>query len=126
MTATIRDLCAVRRDVLGHVGSKWNSLVLTLLDARPRRYSEIRRASQINQRMLSLTLRELERDGLVTRDDDPAAYRLTPAGRSLVDLIKPLIDWSDEHYGQIVASRERYVAPAMAAAMSDGRDNSAM
>lgn len=54
-----------------------------------------------------LTLRELERDGLVTRDPETSAYRLTPAGRSLAGLIKPLIAWSDAHYAQIVESRGR-------------------
>jgi DNA-binding HxlR family transcriptional regulator len=123
VVATNKELCAVRRDVLGHVGGKWSALVLTLLDAGPRRYSELRRSSEINQRMLSLTLRELERDGLVARH---AGYELTPAGRSLVELIRSLVTWSDGHYGHIVASRERYAASTSAAATVAGRDSSAM
>jgi len=119
VTATIKELCGVRRDVLGHVGSRWSSLVLTMLDAGPRRYSEIRRSSEINQRMLTLTLRELERDGLIAHG---AAYELTPAGRSLVELIKPLISWSDRHYEHIVESRHAAAARS-APAISDGRDS---
>ena len=127
MAATVKDLCALRRDVLGHVGSKWSSLVLTLLDAGPRRYAEFGRSSAINQRMLTRTLRELERDGLVSHDAGRGAYRLTPAGRSLVALIRPLLSWSDEHYGHIAESRERYAAAATrASAITDGRDSSAM
>jgi len=123
---TTADLCAVRRDVLGHVGSKWSSLVLMLLDAGPRRYSEIRRSCRISQRMLTLTLRELERDGLIGRETASAEYALSPAGQSLVALIKPLISWTDGHYDQIVESRDRYAAAATASAISEGRDSSAM
>lgn len=126
MAPTTKELCAVRRDVLGHVGSKWSSLVLTLLDAGPRRYSEIHRSSQINQRMLTLTLHQLERDGLVTRSAE-TDYELTDAGRSLEEVIKSLISWADRHYDHIVGSRDRHAAAATsAAAMSAGRDSSAM
>lgn len=124
--ATTKEHCAVRRDVLGHVGSKWSCLVLTMLDAGPRRYSEIRRACEISQRMLSLTLRELEQDGLIGRDAEVGAYDLTPSGRSLVALVKPLIAWSDEHYAHIVESRDRYAAAMTASAISAGRDSKAM
>jgi DNA-binding HxlR family transcriptional regulator len=127
VTAITSQLCAVRRDVLGHVGGKWSSLVLTLLDARPRRYSEIERSSQINQRMLTLTLRQLERDGLVARSAASADYELTVAGRSLVEVIKQLIFWSDRHYDYIVGSRDRHAAAATSAsAMSAEREISAM
>ncbi len=123
---TPKDFCAVRRDVLGHVGGKWSALVLTLLDTAPRRYSEFGRASQINQRMLSLTLRELDRDGLVFRNPATTSYELTPAGQSLVGLIKPLISWSDGHYDAILESRARYAASTSASAISAGRDSKAM
>jgi DNA-binding HxlR family transcriptional regulator len=127
MATTVEQLCAVRRDVLGHVGGKWSSLVLTLLDARPRRYSEIHRSSRINQRMLTLTLHQLERDGLVTRRAANAEYELTVAGRSLVEVIKQLIFWTDRHYDYIVGSRDRHTTAATSAsATSAGRDSSAM
>lgn len=124
--ATTDEICAVRRDVLGHVGSKWSSLVLLLLDAGPRRYSEVRRSCRISPRMLTLTVRELERDGLIARDPETTAYALTLAGQSLLALIKPLITWSDGHYAQIVESRGRHAAAMTAPAISDGRDSSAM
>ncbi|MDY7087575.1 MAG: helix-turn-helix domain-containing protein [Actinomycetota bacterium] len=127
MATTTKQLCAVRRDVLGHVGGKWSSLVLTLLDASPRRYSEIHRSSQINQRMLTLTLHQLERDGLVARSATNADYELTVAGRSLVKLINELIFWTDRHHDYIVGSRDRHAAAATSAsAMPAGRDSSAM
>jgi DNA-binding HxlR family transcriptional regulator len=109
-------LCAVRRDVLGHVGSKWSSLVLTLLAVEARRYSEIRRACRISPRMLSLTLRELERDGLIARETT-AHYALTTAGGSLAEIVGLIVSWSDRHYGHIVQSR---AAADMAAAISSG------
>lgn len=112
MTPTTDQHCAVRRDVLRHVGSKWSALVLTLLDRGPLRYSGIRRSCRITPRMLSLTLAELRQDGLIQRDDaagDPPqhVYALTPAGRSLVAHIHALISWSDEHRDHILDSRRR-------------------
>ncbi|GID31077.1 winged helix-turn-helix transcriptional regulator [Paractinoplanes brasiliensis] len=127
MAVTTKELCSVRRDVLGHVGGKWSSLVLILLETGPRRYSEIHRSSQINQRMLTLSLHQLERDGLVARSAGNTDYELTEAGRSLVEVIKSLISWTDRHYDHIVVSRDRHAtATSNASAMSAGRDNSAM
>ena len=125
MATTTRDLCGLRRDVLGHVGSKWSALVLTLLAAGPRRYSEIRRSCQISQRMLSLTLHELDRDGLVARGAGTTHYELTPVGRSLVEHINSLVSWADRHHDQIVGSRDRHAAAAASAsALSAGRGSS--
>ncbi len=90
--------------MLGHVGSKWSGLVLTQLAAGPKPYSALDRSSLISQRMLSLTLRALQRDGLVTRVGS-ASYALTDTGRSLCDLIGDLIGWADRHHEQIVGSR---------------------
>jgi DNA-binding HxlR family transcriptional regulator len=104
MIQDAHELCAMRRDVLGHVGSKWSSLVLTLLAGEPRRYSEIRRSCRISPRMLSLTLRELERDGLIAHESS-AHYALTPAGRSLSEIVRSLISWSDRHQGHCVFVR---------------------
>ena len=123
---TSQNLCATRRDVLGHIGNKWSALVLTLLEREPRRYSEIRRSCRITPRMLSLTVRELERDGLITHD---VVYALTPAGRSLCTIISSLISWSDEHHDYIAESRDRFssqAAASMAAAIGSGRDSIAM
>ena len=112
-----RQLCAVRRDVLGHVGNRWSALVMMLLETESRRYSEIRRSCGITPRMLTLTLHELERDGLVariTRDGDrpQVAYTLTDAGRSLCSILGSLISWSDRHHDHIIDSRDRFAATA--------------
>jgi DNA-binding HxlR family transcriptional regulator len=100
-------LCAVRRDVLGHVGSKWSGLVLIQLAAGPKPYSALERASLISQRMLTLTLRSLRRDGLVTRVG-LSSYALTDAGRSLCGLIVEIAAWADRHHGHIVGSRSAF------------------
>jgi DNA-binding HxlR family transcriptional regulator len=103
--ATTPQICAVRRDVLTHVGNRWSALILTLLEKEPRRYSEIRRSCGITQRMLTLNLRELERDGLIVHDGD---YALTDAGRSLCSILRSLMTWTDQHYDHIVGSRDRF------------------
>ncbi|GLZ00140.1 HxlR family transcriptional regulator [Actinoplanes sp. NBRC 103695] len=103
MIASVEQTCALRRDVLGHVGNKWTGLLLTVLAKGPQRYSELHQGSRISERMLSLTLRELIRDGLVLRDAQ--VYRLTDAGRSLHALVAPLVEWADAHQEHIVGSR---------------------
>jgi DNA-binding HxlR family transcriptional regulator len=103
--STTPQLCAVRRDVLGHVGNRWSALILTLLEDGPRRYSKIRESCGITPRMLTLNLRELERDGLIVRGAD---YALTDAGRSLCAIIRSLISWADQHRDHIVDSRDRF------------------
>jgi DNA-binding HxlR family transcriptional regulator len=111
----------MRRDVLGRVGDKWSSLVLLLLEAGPRRYSDLSRSSSISQRMLTLTLRELHRDGLVARHQ--GCYALTTAGQSLCALVTALVDWADDQHEHIAGSRVRYDADqsaSSAAASSSG------
>ena len=113
MMSTTEQACDVRRDVLRHIGSKWSALVLTMLEAGPLRYSEIRRSCRITPRMLSLTLSELRRDGLIERDAAPGeppqhVYALTGAGRSLVAHLTALISWSDQHQSHILDSRRRF------------------
>jgi DNA-binding HxlR family transcriptional regulator len=104
------------RDVLDRVGDKWSVLVLALLGERSHRYSELRRAIHgISQRMLTLTLRQLERDGLITRTVTPSTpprvdYGPTPLGASLAERAKGLVEWADEHRADITASRDRYDA----------------
>lgn len=102
------------RDVLDRVGDKWSVLVLGLLGAGPRRYSELRRAVDgISQRMLTLTLRGLQRDGLVTRTVTPTTpprvhYALTPVGETLSDVVEALAEWSERHRQYIAESRHAY------------------
>ncbi|PSL04600.1 HxlR family transcriptional regulator [Haloactinopolyspora alba] len=102
------------RDVLDRVGDKWSVLVMALLRDGPRRYAELHRAIDgISQRMLTRTLRGLERDGLVSRTVTPTSpprvdYDLTPVGETLSAQVGTLIDWAEEHRGYVAAARERY------------------
>lgn len=104
------------RDILDRVGDKWSVLVMHLLGAGPRRYSELQRAVEgISQRMLTLTLRSLERDGLVERAVTPTSpprvdYALTPVGQTLSAQVAELITWAEQHRAYVAASRARYDA----------------
>jgi DNA-binding HxlR family transcriptional regulator len=107
---------ALLRDVLARIGDKWSVIVICRLDGQPRRFNELRRlAKGITQRMLSATLRHLERDGLVRRTVYPTVppqveYALTERGRSLHTILYQLVDWTDEHLAGIEASRAAYDA----------------
>lgn len=106
--------CLAVRDVLNRVGDKWSVLVVALLGDGPRRFSELRRSIEgISQRMLTLTLRGLERDGLVTRTIFPTIpprvdYELTAMGRTLLKPINALAEWSEENRAAIQDARNRY------------------
>lgn len=105
--------CGIR-DVLDRVGDKWSVLVIVELAGGPRRFRELQRAVDgISQRMLTLTVRRLERDGLVIRTVYPTVpaqvdYRLTDTGASLTHLVKALADWSLAHRGVIAQARQTY------------------
>lgn len=105
--------CRVR-DVLDRVGSKWSLTVINELGPGTRRFTQIKNAVPgISQRMLTETLRGLERDGLVERTVHPVVpprvdYALTPLGRTLLDTVRGLLDWSLEHIDDIDAAREAY------------------
>lgn len=107
------DTCLLR-DVLDRVGDKWSVLILALLGEGPRRYSELGRAIEgISQRMLTLTLRSLERDGLITRAVTPSTpprvdYALTPVGETLSREVSSLIRWAEHHRRYISDSRRRF------------------
>jgi DNA-binding HxlR family transcriptional regulator len=109
------DTCLLR-DVLDRVGDKWSVLVMSVLGSGPRRYSELRRVIDgISQRMLTLTVRSLERDGLITRTVTPSTpprvdYALTPVGQTLSTEVSALIQWSEKHRGYITTSRHSYDA----------------
>ncbi|MEV8533603.1 helix-turn-helix domain-containing protein [Streptomyces sp. NPDC051211] len=110
------------RDVLDRVGDKWSVLIMAILGGGSRRYSELRRSIDgISQRMLTLTLRSLERDGLVIRTVTPSTpprvdYALTPVGQTLSAEVSSLISWSERHREYIGRSRDRYDAEAEAEA----------
>ncbi|MGW4958343.1 winged helix-turn-helix transcriptional regulator [Nonomuraea sp. NPDC004186] len=105
--------CDVRK-ILDRVADKWSLLVIALLDRRTMRFSELRRAIDgVSQRMLTVTLRQLERDGLVTRTVYPVVpprveYELTALGISLHEVIKSLVVWTEEHQREISDARTAY------------------
>src|ERR1017187_580497 len=102
------------REILDRVADKWSLYVVATLGEGEMRFTELkRRIDGVSQRMLTVTLRGLERDGLVTRTIYSAmppniAYRLTPTGATLVDATMPLITWAMDHLVSIDAARERY------------------
>src|SRR5665213_3363376 len=110
---TSRD-CRAVSTVLARVGDKWSVLIVMLLRGGARRFSEIKRmVGGISQRMLTLTLRGLERDGLVTRTvfatiPPRVDYALTPLGRDLLGLVSALGQWARAHQVEIEAARRRF------------------
>lgn len=108
--------CVVVRDLLARVGDKWSVLAITLLGERTYRFSELSRSIDgISQRMLALTLRQLERDGLVRREafaevPPRVEYSLTPLGRSVLDPITALASWAQDHGGDVADARRSYDA----------------
>ncbi|CAL9350161.1 putative HTH-type transcriptional regulator YybR [Nocardiopsis dassonvillei] len=105
--------CPVR-EVLDRIGDKWSVLVIVLLGWRTHRYSELHRTIDgISQRMLTLTLRALVRDGLVRRTAHASVpprveYSLTELGRTLLEPLTALNRWAAEHRDDIRAARERH------------------
>ena len=110
-----REDCEVRQ-ILDRIADKWSLLVIALLDQRSLRFTELRRRIDgISQRMLTQTLRQLERDGLVSRTVHATVpprvdYALTPLGVTLHDTIQALVTWTEEHQQEIAAARSAYDA----------------
>jgi DNA-binding HxlR family transcriptional regulator len=108
--------CVVVREILDRVGDKWSVLVIALLGERGQRFSELRRAIEgISQRMLTLTLRQLERDGLVSRTVHATVpprvdYALTPLGESVLEPLTALMGWAQEHGTDVAEARRQYEA----------------
>ncbi|MGM1060090.1 winged helix-turn-helix transcriptional regulator [Saccharothrix sp. Mg75] len=104
------------RVVLDIVGDKWSLLVVRTLRHGPRRFTELKRdVDGISQRMLTVTLRSLERDGILTRTvhnvmPPHVSYELTPMGRTLREATAPLLEWSVAHLAHIDAARAAYDA----------------
>ncbi|OBZ93935.1 transcriptional regulator [Pararhizobium polonicum] len=109
--------CPVR-DVVDNIGGKWNTLMILALADGPMRFSALRRLiPDISQRMLTQTLRDLQRDGYIARAVFPTQppsveYSLTPLGQSFLVLVKGLVDWSVVHHEAIRAARATYDAAA--------------
>jgi DNA-binding HxlR family transcriptional regulator len=106
--------CPAVREVLNRVGDKWSVLVVATLGNGPMRFSELKRAIEgVSQRMLTLTLRGLERDGLITRTIFPSIpprvdYELTRLGETLLEPIQALSAWAAEHRTEIQTARVQY------------------
>jgi DNA-binding HxlR family transcriptional regulator len=104
------------RDLLDRLADKWSLLVIELLGTGSRRFTELHREiDEISQRMLTLTLRHLERDGLVTRTVHPVVpprvdYALTGLGQSLLVAIEGLVSWTRAHRQEIATARTGYDA----------------
>ena len=106
--------CRAMSDVLNRIGDKWSVMVVGMLSNGTLRFNELKRQiNGISQRMLTLTLRNLERDGLVTRTIYPeipprVEYSLTELGNTLREPIGQLWDWSAVNHQAIVAARRDY------------------
>jgi DNA-binding HxlR family transcriptional regulator len=106
--------CRAVSDVLDRIGDKWSVLVVVMLGNGPKRFNELRRAiASISQRMLTLTLRGLERDGLVARTlfatiPPRVDYELTKLGRSLLQPVGALGEWARENHRKIVEARQQF------------------
>lgn len=102
------------RDILDRVGDKWSVLVVVLLKGGKRRFSDLRRSIEgISQRMLTHTLRQLERDGLVLRTVYASVpmrveYELTALGRTLIEPLSALAGWAENHRDAILSARAAY------------------
>jgi DNA-binding HxlR family transcriptional regulator len=106
--------CPATREILSRVGDKWSVFVVVLLGDGPKRFSEIKRTiGGISQRVLTVTLRSLERDGMVKRTVHPTnppqvEYALTPLGRSLLKSVSSLALWAQGHKAAIGRARDAY------------------
>ncbi len=112
----LSESCQAVKAILSRVGDKWSVLVVVALRDGPLRFNEIKRAAgTISQRMLTLTLRGMERDGFVKRTVTPTNpprvdYELTPLGHSLRQPVENLGQWAVDHSAQIRAAQDRFDA----------------
>ena len=112
--------CTAMSDVLNRIGDKWSVMVVGMLGRNGTlRFNELKRMiNGVSQRMLTLTLRNLERDGLVTRTIYPevpprVVYTLTPLGETLCAPIAAIRHWAEAHIGEVAAAQTIYDAAAM-------------
>lgn len=106
--------CRATAEILARIGDKWSALIIAALaSGEPVRYNELhRRVDSISQRMLTLTLKGLEQDGLITREQFPTIpprveYRLTELGTSLLVPLQGLLDWADNNGDALIAERRK-------------------
>ncbi len=111
---TSHEHCRAIAETLDRIGDKWTVLAVGVLEQGPLRYNEVRRSiSGISQRMLTLTLKNLERDGLVTRTmyatiPPRVDYELTELGRNLLVPLRSLREWAVRHRPAMLAARKRF------------------
>ena len=110
------------RQLLDSISDKWVTLVLARLAAGPQRYSELsRQLAGVSQKMLTQTLRKLERDGMISRQVTPSVpvrvdYELTPLGVSLHTVVLQFKTWAESHMDDVIAAREAYDAEGLVSA----------
>ncbi|GAA2603166.1 helix-turn-helix domain-containing protein [Dactylosporangium fulvum] len=113
VTAAMKERCPLR-DTLDRIGDRWTVIVVVLLRNGPMRFTALQRAAEgVSRRMLTHTLRNLERDGLVTRTVHASVppkveYELTPAGHALTEPLTGLLHWSVRHQETVLAARKAY------------------
>ena len=106
--------------MLDRIGDKWTMLILFALASKPSRFNELRRTiPDISKRMLTQTLRDLERDGMITRHVFPTKppsveYRLSALGESVLEPLAALVDWAERHHSVIEKARVRFDRSAAA------------
>jgi DNA-binding HxlR family transcriptional regulator len=111
---TVNDRDCPGRLILDHLADKWAVLIVVRLASGTLRFAELRRSIDgISQKMLTVTLRDLERDGLVVRKlyasvPPKVEYSLTPLGSSLVDKVNELCTWAEANSAEILRARERF------------------
>lgn len=109
------------RQVLDRIGDKWAVLILLTLEDGPVRFNDLRRRiGAISQKMLSQTLKSLERDGLISRTAYATVpvtveYALTPLAAGLIGILGDITRWAESHVGEIMAARQRHDGEALAA-----------
>jgi DNA-binding HxlR family transcriptional regulator len=107
-------VCRTISTLLSRIGDKWTVLIVATLGEGSKRFNELRREiPSVSQRMLTLTLRNLERDGLVSRTVTPSIpprvdYELTDLGRSLLAPVNALSQWALDNIGSIHAAQARF------------------
>src|SRR5882672_6479700 len=122
-----QETCKAEIETLARIGDKWTVMVVGALSKGPIRYNEIRRRVEgISQRMLTLTLKGLEQDGLVTRTMYPTIpprvdYELTELGRKLMVPLRSLYDWAVKHRAAMLAARRKFAERERLAAAQQKR-----
>lgn len=111
--SVLKQNCAIR-EVLDLIAEKWTTLVVYSLSGGTKRYSELKRQIEgVTQKMLTQTLRKLERDGLIFRKVYPVIppmveYSLTPLGRTLIKPLGAICQWAEDHFSEVENARKNY------------------